>query len=757
MMPLKNHSWSRTLSTLCFYSILCSLLLGHADGAEQRRLYLFRAPEPKEGYKTAKPSIEIYDMDNGHRLLKTVSLVVPSGTRPVGDIRGVNISAKTRKIFISHYGATATDNRHSPGWLTCVDLVTEKVLWNKVLGTTQYPSASIDRGAMSPDGLTLYMPDGESSGKPYWHVLDAATGTHKYPYTVTHIRSAHNTVCNLDGSRVFMQGFGKPTSGISSSVGGRDVTNRSLMVYFPKTNTKKLVGPFKEVNRPFTINGKGTLAFMTVNDFIGFQTANVDTGKVLFTSGIPTGTYTGKKYDGKTATLTFSQPTDGTGTRCHGIAMTGNEKFIYHVDQQRASVHIWDVSGLPSTAPKYVTFIRLHSGTESDSSGKRLYGETGIVGQPGWISSSYDGRYLYPETCEVIDTTTHTVVGQLKGASGNYALSRFAVEVVWDNGVPVRAGDQFGIGRIGTTTSVGIPSAPTGLAASTVSTSQINLTWADNSTVEDGYRIERSPDGINFTQIASVGASVKAYSNTGLTSNTQYHYRVRAYNASGNSSYSNVASAKTGAKPAAPTNLAVSSVSTTELGLSWADNSSVESGYIIEQSSDGTTFSQIAQAGANATTYTRSGLTAGTTYHFRVKAFNNYAQSAYTNVASGTTQAATNVITRLVLVDAGTDLDIAGMNDGMVILLSSITSRKINVRAETNPSRVGSVRFVLSGTQSRTHTENSAPYALFSNSGSAYHAWTPATGLYTLKVNSFTEMNGGGTAGPVVTFNFEVK
>ena len=85
---------------------------------------------------------------------------------------------------------------------------------------------------------------------------------------------------------------------------------------------------------------------------------------------------------------------------------------------------------------------------------------------------------------------------------------------------------------------------PTGLTATAISSSQINLSWADNSMAEQGYRIERSSSG--FVQIAQVGPNVTFFSDSGLTAETQYTYRVRAYNAeAGNSTYSNEASATT--------------------------------------------------------------------------------------------------------------------------------------------------------------------------------------------------------------------
>ncbi|MHB1190336.1 MAG: fibronectin type III domain-containing protein [Armatimonadota bacterium] len=93
------------------------------------------------------------------------------------------------------------------------------------------------------------------------------------------------------------------------------------------------------------------------------------------------------------------------------------------------------------------------------------------------------------------------------------------------------------------------PTAPTLLSASAVSTSGIDLAWTDNADNETGFKIERSLNGEIFEQIDTVGANVTVYSDTGLSSSTLYYYRVRAYNDSGNSDYSNLASATTLALP----------------------------------------------------------------------------------------------------------------------------------------------------------------------------------------------------------------
>lgn len=98
----------------------------------------------------------------------------------------------------------------------------------------------------------------------------------------------------------------------------------------------------------------------------------------------------------------------------------------------------------------------------------------------------------------------------------------------------------------------GPPAAPSGLTVATQSQTQLNLSWVDNSTNETGFRIERSPNGTsNWQEIASVGANVTRYQNTGLNSDTRYFYRVRAYRAQDGqfSAYSPVANGCTMAQP----------------------------------------------------------------------------------------------------------------------------------------------------------------------------------------------------------------
>jgi titin len=92
------------------------------------------------------------------------------------------------------------------------------------------------------------------------------------------------------------------------------------------------------------------------------------------------------------------------------------------------------------------------------------------------------------------------------------------------------------------------PAAPTVLKAAATGASTVNLTWTDNSNNEAGFSIERSTDGVNFTQVNTVGVNVTSYTDSNLTPESKYYYQVRAYNSYNTLSYSaytNIASATT--------------------------------------------------------------------------------------------------------------------------------------------------------------------------------------------------------------------
>ncbi|OFX16289.1 MAG: hypothetical protein A2Z18_05550, partial [Armatimonadetes bacterium RBG_16_58_9] len=176
------------------------------------------------------------------------------------------------------------------------------------------------------------------------------------------------------------------------------------------------------------------------------------------------------------------------------------------------------------------------------------------------------------------------------------------------------------------------PGAPTNLAANPVSSSRIDIQWSDNSFNEDGFKIERSLSSTGpFVQINTLGPNQTAYSVTGLSAQTTYYFRVRAYNSAGSSTYSNKASATTYAvPPQAPSGLEATAVSSSTIELHWQDNSTNETGFAVECSSgDAGPYTQIAELGTGATSYSDTDLAASSTWYYRVCGFNSAGSSAY--------------------------------------------------------------------------------------------------------------------------------
>ncbi|MDX1962067.1 MAG: PA14 domain-containing protein [Pirellulales bacterium] len=185
------------------------------------------------------------------------------------------------------------------------------------------------------------------------------------------------------------------------------------------------------------------------------------------------------------------------------------------------------------------------------------------------------------------------------------------------------------------------PAAPTSLLAAAAGATTVNLTWVDNANNEDNYAVERSLDGVNFSVIATIPANSINYSDTGRTPGTTYFYQVRAFNPGFSSNYSNISSATPNfTLPAAPSSLSAVSSGPTSINLTWLDNATDEQGFLVERSTDNVNFTQIANLASNTVAYSSTGLTTGVTYYYRVLAYNQAGNSAFSNTASAVPQTA---------------------------------------------------------------------------------------------------------------------
>jgi hypothetical protein len=265
------------------------------------------------------------------------------------------------------------------------------------------------------------------------------------------------------------------------------------------------------------------------------------------------------------------------------------------------------------------------------------------------------------------------------------------------------------------------PANPTNLVATVISGSQVNLTWTDASTNESGFEIERSTtSGSGYAVITTTAANAVSYSNTGLTEATTYYYRVRAINGSGGSGYTTQVTATT--PLALPGNLTASQISSSLIGLTWTDNSSVETGYQIERSTTtGSGYTLVTTTAANSTSYNDPGLSQNTTYYYRIRAAGTGNNSLYTSEISRATKApSTQPVAHWRLDNNANDASGNGANGTLVSSPTFTTSDK----------KEGTHAVVVNGSTSYLNFDNPQhlPSGLSPRTISAWAKTTTATG-----------------------------
>ncbi len=270
--------------------------------------------------------------------------------------------------------------------LMCVDLTSDKLLWEKTY------DLGCDRMAITPDGRHIFLPCLEG---PIWYVVRALDGA--VVARITPNSGSHNTIAGPDGKEAYLAGLKSPFLAIA------DTSTFAVI---------RAVGPFSASIRPFTVNGAQTVCFVNVNDLLGFEVGDLKTGRKRFRVEV-------KGFE--------KGPTKRHGCPSHGIGMTPDDKEIWLCDAANSRMHIFDATVMP---PKQIASVVLRD-------------------QPGWITFSIDGRFAYPSTGDVVDTRTRKIVAALKDEAGRDVQSEKLVEVDFRGDEPIRAGDQFGLGRRG--------------------------------------------------------------------------------------------------------------------------------------------------------------------------------------------------------------------------------------------------------------------------------------------------------------------
>jgi hypothetical protein len=136
-----------------------------------------------------------------------------------------------------------------------------------------------------------------------------------------------------------------------------------------------------------------------------------------------------------------------------------------------------------------------------------------------------------------------------------------------------------------------------------------------------------------------VPTNATRYTDGAVLPNTTYTYQVRAHTNDSVSAWSNEASGTTPNIPVAPSHLVVATASPTQLNLTWADNSNNETGFAVFRKGATGDLVRVATVAANTTSYADQGLSASTTYSYRVRAFNGIGVSYLTGEVTATTLA----------------------------------------------------------------------------------------------------------------------
>ena len=440
--------------------------------------------------------IYVYDADNNFALVKHINLPMFTGGR------GCVVDSASNSLYLSYNGDGGS---HGTGSLLKYNLLTDTVVWTK-----NY-TFGIDSLAITPDGKTIYMPDGEASYDGTWHVLNASDGSVTSSIFTATGDAAHNTIVSLDGKYVYLGAL------------------NSSFLYKVDTSTNKIVekiGPLTPGVRPFTINGSQTLAYTTATGFLGFDVSSITTGKLLYHVPI-------KGFAPSNA------PEDS-----HGITLSPNEKEVYVIDTANSYAHVFDVSKVPASAPVQVADIPLRK-----MSGSGVPAETPCsydCTHEGWILHSLDGRFVYVgDSGDVIDTATRKVITNLDPLYN----TRKYLEIDFSNGSAVATSSRQGMGYV--TGSGGIPTpmptsttvpTPTSTMSSTPSpTSTLTPTPIPGTTIaQDTFQRANqthwgtASDGHVWAADANTQAAFSIVTNQGQVSNGNTYYNAVLGSTAGN-------------------------------------------------------------------------------------------------------------------------------------------------------------------------------------------------------------------------------
>jgi DNA-binding beta-propeller fold protein YncE len=371
-MSRPNFRRAHAVRALALLSLAALGTSARAASTAGRHLLYVASPGTRNYTEYGGVGVLVFDADDGYRFVRRIPTWPVVEGKPAENVKGIAASARNGRVYVS-----------SLTRVIALDAITGATVWDRAY------EGGADRLTISPDGRTLYVPQFEGTS---WHVVDADDG--RVLATIETRSGSHNTIYAPDGRHVYLAGLKSAT----------------LSVVDPEQRrVTSVVGPFDNVIRPFTVNGAGTLVFANVNDLLGFEVADLRTGKLLHRVEV-TGVQKGK--------------VKRHGCPSHGIALTPDEHELWLADCANERIHVFDATVMP---PKQVASLPMRDCV-------------------GWVSFSLDGRTAYSSTGEMIDVATRKVIATLTDEAGRAVQSEKMLELELVDGKVVRAGDQFGIG-----------------------------------------------------------------------------------------------------------------------------------------------------------------------------------------------------------------------------------------------------------------------------------------------------------------------
>jgi len=259
-------------------------------------------------------SVSVYDIDHGHRIVKTIS-TVPN----VDDVKGVAVSATTGKLYVAYR------TRSGVGMIYCFSVYKDVVLWNRVI------KPDVDRLSVHPNGRLLYAPTWEGSSADYINVLDADSGD--VVREVYFSNQSHDSQFPLSGP-------------LFQETKATDGSGNYLYMIDPRSYAVSRIGPYSGILGPYAVDSVSRHVVNNVTGLWGMQVADIKTGQIV-SANIP------------------DHPAGEPGL-LHGIGWTPDESEVWE-SSSYSDPHIYVWSMLDPMAPKLKEQLSLRSQRGSHS------------------------------------------------------------------------------------------------------------------------------------------------------------------------------------------------------------------------------------------------------------------------------------------------------------------------------------------------------------------------------------------------------